>query len=131
MPDDFTFEDISLDEAEAETKQKPKVAAQPRNAQVDELVRQVKKPVKVETGELQVFNGMEPVGTIHYPLSFCPGVGCEHAQGKDPFSYWQLPAPLEWWVHIWCNRPTLAWWSGHFQQLVQVNENTKLPWNYD
>lgn len=75
--------------------------------------------------QLNTFGG-HVVGTIEYPTEFCPVQGCKVANTKHPFSFVQ---ENNLWIHNSCGKPTLAWWSRHWDDLVNTTKGVKLPWS--
>jgi hypothetical protein len=71
----------------------------------------------------------EEIGRIPYPLEFCSGVACDKipSNAEHPYSFMRRFNPFVWY-HRYCERPTKEWWSSHFEDIVEVNPDAKLPW---
>lgn len=63
----------------------------------------------------------EFVGTIFVPTDFCPGLSCPYSVGeKHVFSFYNSYSAngKRRWVHTYCDRPTLVWWTTHLTDLL-------------
>lgn len=65
----------------------------------------------------------EVVGELFVPTDFCPGASCPYGKSsKHMHSYYNMytESGNRRWVHVYCDRPTLAWWKGTFRDLVSM-----------
>ena len=93
-------------------------------AELDEPVKPPERgKYSVKAGQIEI----PAVGVIYYPTEFCPMVECPYRDEKHPFSFYQLPEPLGWWVHSGCHRPTIYWWAAHFKGVVHITG--EVPWD--
>src|SRR5215831_15937798 len=78
------------------------------------------------------FNVVDPdtgevLGKLFYPSEFCDGIGCASSVGRTHALSFRRVGPL--WVHLHCGKPTRAYAQAEFDDVIEWNENAKLPWH--